>query len=367
MKLLRGVDDCDLEIYMMPELLEFLERHFLCHRIYPMISKSKASVLLAFISSIRAFLDFDPERLGELRYQDSGKPLFHRDLKKVRDKFRKIQGELRDVHNKVNTFFQAKGVNSVDIRYTIIAFLVKGFMDSLKAKLEIKSIDDLSINPHISTLLGLRDNVRDLIRFNLYQNITRSIVTKWGTFVEELLFYSGSIKPEMLEDINSVEYENIKEKLKKGTTVDLVKVVDDLVNLFQIKSGPNTMNVEMVYSLIEVMTKLQGTKFCGKDVKMLLGMTYGNPEQISSQIKGGFESVGFELSEYTKIGRELWDFIAEEEFYYLRVLEILDLVYKEIFGSFSVVEKIEELSKRLEKEWNQDERYKGKDIWELFM
>jgi hypothetical protein len=171
----------------------------------------------------------------------------------------------------------------------------------------------------------------------------------------------------MLKDLNEDEYEKIKEKLKKGTTIDLVKVTDALIYLLQIKSGPNTMNVDMVDSLTEVMKKLQDTTFCGKKTKMLLGMTYGNPEQISSHIIGGLKSAGFNPKDYTKIGRELWDFIGEEKKYYIRVLEILELIYREIFGDFSIVRKIEDLSQKLEEEWEKKKEYKDKNIWELFM
>lgn len=365
-----GGDKCNTETYLMPELLNFLERYFLQKKIFPLITsnKEKASALVVFISRIQTFLDFNPENLRNLRYFDTKKPLFSKNIKELEERFKKTQEELRGIQIKVTEFFKKKlAKDKMDVRYIILAFLIKEFMDSLKRKLEIRSLDDLSINPHISTLLGLKDNVRELIQFNLYQNITRSIVTKWGSFVEELLFYSGSIKPDMLKDLNEDEYEEIKGKLKKGTTIDLVKVTDTLIYLFQIKSGPNTMNVDMVNSLTEVMKKLQNTTFCGKKTKMLLGMTYGKPKQISSQIIGGFKSAGFDPKDYTKIGRDLWDFIGEEEKYYIRVLEILELINREIFGDFSIVREIDDLTQKLEEEWKKRKEYKDKNIWELFM
>jgi len=80
----------------------------------------------------------------------------------------------------------------------------------------------------------------------------------------------------------------------------------------QIKSSPNTMSIEQVRQLN---THINNIKDKIHNIP-ILGMTYGTREQISGQI----QSTLIDYPKSTKIGKELWDFIASENGYCIKLL-----------------------------------------------
>lgn len=194
-----------------------------------------------------------------------------------------------------------KVVKGRAITETWVGFLAKLFIKSQVKTLEEMSFDNLDLNPLLARALAL-ETPDDVIRFNLYQSMTRSCVTSWGTLVQKMLMFSGG------------EIEMIKFGIK-GREPDVIKKIDGKTHCFQIKSGPNTMNVDMIESLNEVIEKVEKQGYVG-----WLGMTYGRKSRVSPQILGNLKDAGTK----TKIGRELWDFIAESKDYHKRIIQIID-------------------------------------------
>lgn len=91
----------------------------------------------------------------------------------------------------------------------------------------------------------------------------------------------------------------------------------------QVKSGPNTMNVDMVNSLNEVIEEYKTRE---PDATFLLGMTYGTKGRISAQIRGNLHN----FDDSVLIGRELWDFVSEEVNFHKEIFTILDQSSKNI-------------------------------------
>lgn len=215
---------------------------------------------------------------------------------------------------------------------TWLHFLAKSFIRRQVSNLDKMKFQDLDINPLLAKALDFK-NPEDLIRFNLYQSITRSVVTSWGSTVEQMLKYSGC-------ETASIDFG------RKGRRADLRKIKDNTSYYFQIKSGPNTMNVDMVESLNEVIETIEKQG----DV-CLLGMTYGRRDQISQQILSNL----IDAEKNTKIGRELWEFISEVPGYHKRVIEIIDHATKEELKK-SYIEMIESKVIEFCKTWK--EKYK---------
>ena len=77
----------------------------------------------------------------------------------------------------------------------------------------------------------------------------------------------------------------------------------------------------------------------------ILGMTYGIREQINGQI----QSTLTDYPKSTKIGKELWDFIADEQGYCMKLLDLIDEITKNSHFNFS--KELEEKKLLLIKDW----------------
>lgn len=227
-------------------------------------------------------------------------------------------------------------VKGKPISETWVFFLAKSFIRNQVKTLAGMDFSDLDINPLLAKALDLKDP-RDIIRFNMYQSVTRSIVTSWGSTVEKMLKYSGC------------ESERIKVGIK-GREPDVVKKIGEKTYCLQIKSGPNTMNVDMVESLNKVIEELDKKGYIG-----MLGMTYGKRAKISQQILGNLK----EAATKTKIGRELWDFVAECTDYHKKLIKIIELATRQELKK-SFIDLIESKIDTFCTEWKS--KYKGMDI-----
>jgi hypothetical protein len=264
-----------------------------------------------------------------------------------------------------------------DFRPLIIAFLLKKYIDEkLKPILNKNNVEDIIINPHLATLFGLHRinderTLENLIRFELMQHLTRSIVTSWGNFVEKLLHYSGAPILNNKEFENLEIYQYLKKKMKdnqlKGANFDLLKIKNSSKDIycywFQIKSGPNTVNQQMAEGFIRLFKLLKLlTKEVEGNHEFLLGLTYGNKNLLSSQTQT-FVKEGIPVL----AGRELWDFLSEKENFYRMVLELIEIISQVFLGeNFNIFCSIENTVKQLKSLWIQKYGLNA-DLWELFM
>lgn len=192
-----------------------------------------------------------------------------------------------------------------DVRMAWIYQIGKNFLITQMDALRSTSLNNLDINPFLMKVLNLK-TPEEILEFNLYQTVTRSIVTSWGMAVEGLLFRCGADR----FVVGSID-------ARAGGRPDLEKNIDGKKFYIQVKSGPNTMNVQMVNSLNDV---IEDYKRRDPDAAFLLGMTYGTKDRISPQIRGYLSN--FEDS--VLIGRGLWDFISEEQNFHRQLFSVLD-------------------------------------------
>lgn len=271
---------------MRKELLEQYEKDLIC-RIACLASgvgDTLSGYLAEHVASLSDFLNITEDDLKSLK-NGKGRQIFNDD---------KVKGILQVANDH-------SALKDLPICEAWIFFLAQRFIrNQIKSLLAFK-FEHLDINPLLAKALHLK-TPEDIIRFNVYQSVTRSAVTSWGMTVEEILRYSGC------------ELDEIKVG-QKGRKADLKKVKDGKDYYLQIKSGPNTMNVDMIESLNKVIEEIEKA-----GAKAFLGMTYGTRDRISAQILGNLKDV----ESNTKIGRELWDFISESEDYHLKVISVLD-------------------------------------------
>lgn len=276
------------------------------------IGHSKACSLAEFFDgSWQTFLDADSEMISNLKKENGNQMLSDVEIKGIID----LQQEFTDFD---------------DLREAWIYFIGKEFLIVQIRALESVSLSNLDFNPFLMTVLDFK-TPQEVLEFNLYQTVTRSIVTSWGTTVENLLVRCGG---EKFSEKNS---------LRSGRRPDLQKVIDGKKFYLQIKSGPNTMNVDMVNSLNEVINEYRIRE---PEATLLLGMTYGKKNRISSQIRKN-------LNDFDKsflIGRELWDFVSEEKDFHREIFTILDKS-SECVTSVTFSEHLKNCLTKLVSEW----------------
>jgi len=253
---------------------------------------------------------------------------------------RKDKRVLSDDQIKSMIEIKSKIPKNLDVREAWMFKLSKDFIHSQFAMVSSLNLDNIDINPLLIEVLDLTEP-KDIISFVIYQSVTRSVVTAWGTCVEKMVKYAGC------------EENDSRNKKLTGKNFDLKKCLGSDEYYIQVKTGPNTMNVGMVHSLNETIAKVKAR---GK--KAFLGMTFGKRGRISAQIMGNLE----DPENQTKIGRELWDFIAEEEDYYKKVVKVISDATSGILDE-NFIEVINGKINDLVVQW--EEKFKGKQFDEI--
>jgi hypothetical protein len=214
------------------------------------------------------------------------------------------------------------------------------FLETQFETLSLMNLDSLDINPFIVKALDFT-KPKQIIEFNCFQSITRSVVTSWGMTVEKILEASGA------EHFKETKFGSLQ-----GDKPDIIKTVGDLKYYIQVKSGPNTMNISMVNSLNDVIDKISQIE---PKSRTLLGMTYGRKDRVSSQIQGTLR----DYDRNSLIGKEFWDLIGEKEGYHKEILKILDESSK-VITSESYIDLVYEKINSITEEW--ENRYSDKSI-----
>lgn len=314
------------------------------------ISQEKAAFISTKYDTIETFLNVSQGQLFNLQSDTGRKILNASSVNAILEAQREIV--------EVKALLDNCNLQNVDIRHLWIFYLTKDFISKQIYNLNSKSLDDIAINPHLTVLLNFKK--KEAIEFFVMQTISRSIVTSWGMYVERFLKYSGcEVNPKLGSILFNKE---VKDKIK-GSNVDIFKIFEDTIYAMQVKSGPNTMNIEMVSGLNKAMEVIDNIDIKDKidvdgveKIKGILGMTYGQRNDISPQIKGTLN----DFDDKTKIGRELWNFIGEENSYYLQVLELMDCASKE-FLKIDFMSHINSKITEMLDDWNK--KYGDEDFY----
>lgn len=215
---------------------------------------------------------------------------------------------------------------SLDVRGNWISLLAGRFTARQLKTINSLSLENLTINPFLVRSLKLEEP-KDIVRFNVYQAVTRSIVTSMGSAIEAVVLRSGG------------------ERIEQGNSgFDLKKTLGDETFWIQVKSGTNTMNIDMVRYFRDKARQKEGG--AGRNIARL-GLTYGKKEQVSGQIRDNLP----DFDERVIVGRELWEFVSGEDGYHERVLAAMEQAAQKTLGSDSVIDAIEDSIARITAEF----------------
>ncbi len=181
------------------------------------------------------------------------------------------------------------------------------------------TLDDINPNPFLLKALHLK-SAEELIEILGFARITRSIVTSFGFFFEDLLVASGATK--------------VKER-----GFDIYKLKDGVRFFIQCKSGTNDMDKDQIVFWINKIRELEKEDVHARG---LIGMPYGKRD--SNTVSLGLLKQYFkeELESHVLIGKELWEFISGKPEFHAEVLELLEEASMSILKNRSVYEVIKE-------------------------
>ena len=207
-------------------------------------------------------------------------------------------------------------------------------IDDLSAE---KMINESAINPILAKALGFTD-FGTLARFYVYQRISRSLVTSFGTHMENLV--------KVIIDG------------EKGDWWDVVKKTPKVNYYISVKSGPRDMNKDQTVEFSR-----RAKKIMDKDSKALplIGMGYG--KQAWPVITDTLKKQGLDPKKHSYVGKDLYTLLSGDKDYYKKLLNVVVRIESQVIGKKTILqlmdEKVNEISKSFKKNY--------KDIDELLL
>ena len=191
--------------------------------------------------------------------------------------------------------------------------LIRKMMDNIRTM----DLEKLNMNPFLIRALNMK-TPQEIIRFNMYQTVTRSIVTTMGMSLEYMVGSSGARMGE------------------RGEWYDVIKEIGNATYWIQVKSGPNNVNKDQIDKFNERFdkTETEANNFAR------LGITYGKRDSKTISM-GLVKKYMKNWEERILVGRELWDFVSEEENYHLKVLGWIDDTSSQILHNRSIAQEID--------------------------
>lgn len=271
--------------------------------------KNKLSVIAAQFTTLRGFKEVSIEALNNLRSvegESSFRPLTPKESNAI-------------------TTFQSEIDLDKTIVQNFIKILTKEFVSKQISMLSSITIESFNANPILCSALNLK-TPEEFIRYNAYQAIGRSIVTSMGFLVQDLLLYSN----EFIFDGKGYE---------EGVVTKFDLVIDrlgEVKSFLEIKSGFNDMDAAQVKHYADEVRLVEEAGNRG-----YFGFTYGKKTD-NTVTAGLLRTYVPEWERKTLVGRELWDFISENENYHTILIENIDNVANSVLRNVSIVQKIEE-------------------------
>lgn len=197
------------------------------------------------------------------------------------------------------------------------------------ATIKAISLSKLNVNPLLVRSLNLKTPL-EMLEFNIYAAVSRSIVTSMGYFVQNLL---------------SVSSESV-EKVQSGW--DIVKHDHNGLNHFiQVKSGPNDMDKDQILYWLGKILEAESNGNKG-----YIGITYGKRENntVSLSLMRTYLP---DMEVRTLVGRELWDFLTDDPHFHERLFDNLRASAARILGIRSIEEEIRDCIKNVHEEFKE--------------
>lgn len=268
--------------------------------------KSKAGDLAAQFSTLKAFKNTDFVNTRIMRGGDKT------EIKLTEKEIDRIERAKKHIHPQAT-------VNENWIRFTVNRAIYK-----MLEKIKNTKLDDMNMNPFLTKMLRLKEP-REMITFNIYQHITRSLVTSMGTALERMVASDS------------------RTRLGRGDEwYDVIKEDDDATYWIQVKSGPNNIDKDQMKYFNDKFNKTEEKK----NNFARLGITYGKREL--NTISLGFAKKYLDNGDdRILVGRELWEFVSGKSDYHSDVLKWIDSEIEGILHDKSIEIEIHELIERV--------------------
>ena len=206
---------------------------------------------------------------------------------------------------------------AMDVKGNWIRYLADNFVKTQLKNIRDISLEKMNMNPFLIRALNLQ-TPEEVIRFNVYQTATRSIVTSMGFTIEKMVGHSGARMAE------------------RGQWYDVVKEAKELTYWIQVKSGPNDVDKDQVRHFSREFNKTEEVK----NNLARLGIAYGK-RSLNTISLTHIESYLDNWQERLLIGKELWEFVSDEKNYHKRVLRHIDEVSTTLLPGTSIEQEIE--------------------------
>ena len=272
--------------------------------------KAKSRTVSSYFEGLSDFLAAGDRELGSISYVSGRRVLNADDVKNV--------ATVRDIG------IIDPGKPLVDNFITVMS---RNFIRNQLDRLRGLSLSEMNPNPFLIQSLNL-STPEEVVRFNVYAAVMRSIVTSFGMAVQGMLATtSGSVQ-----------------KVRSG--FDLLKLdKEGRRHWIQVKSGPNDMDKDQV-----VYWKGEIDKVTAAGDRGYVGITYGKRTNRSVSM-GLLKKYLPDWEIKTLVGRELWEFLSDDPGLYARVLEILRTQAVAVLNSSDIMSELDTCVSRVTKEF----------------
>lgn len=273
------------------------------------IKKDKSRIIAAHFGTIKSFKEASKEDISNIKFVGGERALNLNSRELDRIILLQHSDQLDDSESPSTMFTK---------------IIAKRFLETQFININQLKLEGLNCNPMLVTALKL-DTPHKLLTYSVYQSASRSIVTSFGSTVQKLLLYSG-------ENIFDAKYESSQH----DTKWDLVKILGEVKSWIEVKSGPNDLDKTQIVSY---KAAIESVEMNGE--KAYIGETYGtrHQETITHSL---YKQYLERWEERTLIGRELWDFVSDDESYHEKLMVSLREVAQSVLHDRSIIEAIED-------------------------
>ena len=213
---------------------------------------------------------------------------------------------------------------SLSLTQNFIKILTQDFIKKQIKAIDALTLEGLNANPILCRALKL-NTIDDFLKFYVYSAISRSIVTSMGYLVQDLLLFSNEY---------IFDGKNYSEGIKTKWDVVIDKI-GSVKKFLEIKSGPNDMDVAQIKHYAE---EIEAVESIG--AKGYIGVTYGKKE-TRTVTTALLETYVEGWRDKTLFGKELWNFISENENYHMILMDTIQSTSEVFLGQGSLISRID--------------------------
>jgi len=211
-------------------------------------------------------------------------------------------------------------------------FVEKGIQNIRELSAE-ELVHDAAINPFLVRALGI-DDFDSLARFYVYQRVGRSLVTSFGTVIENMVRALSGGEKAIWWDV----------KVKLG----------DAPYYMSVKSGPRDMDKDQVQHFARMARELMQKE---PDAVPIIAMGYG--KEPLGPIVHTLRMEGLDPARHTLTGKKLYETVTGQNDYHKRLLDLTSGVALRALGGKRIIQIIEDKAKEIAQDFKK--RYKAVD------